>query len=262
MLKQLNRHERDEHIVFEEKNHSYFVDGDPNYISVTTAIKEFFPKFDSDLVISKMKKSNNWSKSAYFGMEDADIKKQWRDKADLAANLGTLLHASIENYYNNIDQIIDPRIEKEYGQFLRFRDFIKENRPELEPYRTEWCVYNEDYHISGSIDMIFKDKETDELHIFDWKRTPDMKKENRWDTGLAPICHLDDCKFIHYSLQLNIYKFILEEKYDKKVKSLTLVCFHPTNDEYFLEKVDDFQDEIRNILQASFHQQLHVKSAL
>jgi hypothetical protein len=108
--------------------------------------------------------------------------------------------------------------------------------------------------------MIFKDKNTDELHIFDWKRTPEMKKENRWDSGLAPICHLDDCKFNHYSLRLNIYKFILEQKYEKTVKSLTLVCFHPLNDDFFMEKVDDLQHEIKNLLQTSFNQQLHVKS--
>lgn len=260
MLKEQNKHTRDENISFEERNHSYIVNGDPNYISATTIIKEFFPKFDSDLVITKMKKSNNWSKSVYFGMQDADIKQQWKDKAENAANLGTILHASIENFYNNIEQVVDPRIEKEYQQFLQFNDFMIHNRSELEPYRTEWCVYDEDYHVSGSIDMIFKDKNTDELHIFDWKRTPEMKKENRWDSGLAPICHLDDCKFNHYSLQLNIYKFILEQKYEKTVKSLTLVCFHPLNDDFFMEKVDDLQHEIKNLLQTSFNQQLHVKS--
>jgi hypothetical protein len=260
MLKIKNKHPRDDNIIFQEEGHLYFVNGDPNYISVTTVIHEFFPKFDSDVIIDKMQKSNKWTNSKYYGMTSDEIKKQWKDIAESAARLGTLLHESIENYYNNIEQNIDSEIEKEYNQFLLFKDEILKKYPNLEPYRTEWYVYHEDYRISGSIDMIFIDKQTQELYIFDWKRTSELKKENRWQTGFAPICHLDDCNYNQYSIQLNVYKFILESKYDKKVNSLYLVCFHPTNETFIIEPVFDLQKEVKNLLEIAYNQKLYLKN--
>ena len=43
------------------------------------------------------------------------------------------------------------------------------------------------------------------------------------------IDHLPDCNFWHYALQLNTYKAILEQKYEKKVTDLVLVVLHPEN---------------------------------
>ena len=43
------------------------------------------------------------------------------------------------------------------------------------------------------------------------------------------VKHLPDSNFWHYSLQLNIYRGILERKYGKKISGLYLVCLHPNN---------------------------------
>ena len=49
-------------------------------------------------------------------------------------------------------------------------------------------------------------------------------------TAITPcIKHLPDTNFWHYSLQLNVYKRILEVKYGKKVTALYLVCLHPSS---------------------------------
>jgi hypothetical protein len=40
---------------------------------------------------------------------------------------------------------------------------------------------------------------------------------------------MPDTNFWHYSLQLNVYKRILEVKYGKKVTALFLVCLHPNS---------------------------------
>ena len=41
--------------------------------------------------------------------------------------------------------------------------------------------------------------------------------------------HIPDSNFWHYSLQLNMYKYILETKYDKVVSNICLVKLHPNN---------------------------------
>jgi len=256
MLKTLHPHTRDIRIQFQEKNHQYIVDGKSDYISVTTLIKEFFPKFDSDGIIKKMQKSTNWPHSPYFGMSAEEIKRQWKEKAEEASRLGTLLHNTIEDYYNGHNPAPDESIQYEFNQFLEFHEKIQ-TTTNLIPYRSEWCVFHEDYHVAGSIDMIFRDPVTDELHIYDWKRTPLLKKKNHFQRGFDPISYLDDCNYIHYSLQLNIYKSILESKYDKKIKNLTLVCFHPQNLTFFEERVSDYQEEAQHIMRHGYERQMH-----
>ena len=59
-LQRENPHERDDRVLFEESSHTYTIDGDADYTSVTTLIHTHFAAFDADSVISKMRKSWKW----------------------------------------------------------------------------------------------------------------------------------------------------------------------------------------------------------
>jgi len=100
----------------------------------------------------------------------------------------------------------------------------------LKPYRTEWMVYHEELKICGSIDMIFEN-EDGTLQIYDWKRCKSIEYESFMGAtaNLPCISHMPDTNFWHYSLQLNMYRRILQDKYDKKVTGLYLMCLHPDN---------------------------------
>ena len=78
--------------------------------------------------------------------------------------------------------------------------------------------------------MIFENDDGT-LQIYDWKRSKEITKSNSWNKYSTTEClnHLPDTNYWHYSLQLNIYKYILEKKYNKKVTGLYLVCLHPDN---------------------------------
>jgi hypothetical protein len=69
------------------------------------------------------------------------------------------------------------------------------------------------------------------LQIYDWKRCKEIKYDPEFGKMATTPCiqHLPDTNFWHYSLQLNTYKKILEEKYDKKITDLYLICVHPDN---------------------------------
>lgn len=235
-----NKHERDERCIFDEKPHVYYVDGQNDNISVTTLIhNHLFPHFDSDKIINNMMKSKNWSNSKYYRMNKQDIKDMWEQNKNESASQGTFLHLCIEHYYNQ--QIIENN-SIEYQYFLKFQNDIGKH---LIPYRTEWIVFDEEVKLCGSIDMIFKQTEEDNtnLIIYDWKRT---KKINEYsnETGYEPLQHLPNCNFWHYSLQLNIYKRILEKKYDKKIIDMYLLILHPDNQNYIRKKVPVMTDEI------------------
>ena len=115
-------------------------------------------------------------------------------------------------------------------------------------------VYDEDVKIAGSIDMDYEDPTGDgSLMIYDWKRCKEIKKTGGFEKYSTTECinHLPDTNFWHYSLQLNIYKAIIERNYGKKVSQLMLVCLHPNNKnkDYLLFKVPDLQNEIRDLFE-------------
>jgi len=223
-----NKHPRDEHISFEEKDHIYTIHGKRGeYTSVTTWNHSHFAHFDADKIIEKMKKGKNWDNpltNKYYGMTDEQIKQAWDDNRDQAANAGTKMHEDIEHFYNQIP------IDNTSIEFQFFGQFVKDY-PELIPYRTEWMIYCEEIKLSGSVDMVFQNPDGT-LLIYDWKRCKEIKYEDEFNnTSSITECirHVPDTNFWHYALQLNTYKMILEKKYDKRVVGLYLVCLHPDN---------------------------------
>ena len=224
-----NKHSRDESISFKEEGHIYTINGiSGNYTSVTTIVHQNFSHFDSNETADNLLK--NTKKMAdpnykYFGKTKKDIIEEWNQSGKIASEAGTNLHADIENYYNGVP------VENNSIEFQYFNNFVKDF-PELIPYRTEWMVFYEEYKICGSIDMVFENPDGT-LQIYDWKRSKGIEYESFGNKcSITPcISHLPDTNFNHYSLQLNIYRKILQEKYDKIVTKLCLVILHPDHHE-------------------------------
>lgn len=246
-LKNKNKHERDNNIQFEEKDHVYIINGiRGGYMSTTTFIHTLFPKFNTDDIINKIINSKNWNNDPeykYYKMSKEDILNMWNKNRDTAASSGTNMHADIEKYYNKV------KVNNDSIEFQYFLQYVKDNC-HLKPYRTEWTVYYEEYKISGSIDMTYEN-EDGTLDIYDWKRCKEILYDNNFSKNSILEClkHIPDTNFWHYSIQLNIYKKILEDKYNKKIKSLCLVCLHPNNDKYEIIEVPILTNEINNIFE-------------
>lgn len=267
VLSKRNAHVRDKHIQFFEEDHTYKImcDQDSKYTSVTTWIHQHFEQFDSDSIISSMMTKKSWKPgNKYWGMTPDEIKKQWSDSGKVASGAGTAMHFEIECYMNNsqlpagythadLYNHMPINSPDDYGHFLDtgatpsevmssvewgyFLNFVKDTC-NLKPYRTEWTVFNEDFKIAGSIDMIYENADGT-LSIYDWKRSKDIVRINTYKKYATTecICHMPDSNFWHYALQLNIYKFILETKYGKVVKDLYLVRLHPDAEEQNYELI-------------------------
>ena len=227
MLSKINKHELDKNIEFFDvtpsgENHVYEVKKKRGYTSVTTFIHSLFYPFNPNYVIDKMMKSPNWTESEYYNMTKDEIKSQWKKNGNEAAIAGTKMHADIEKYYNK-----EP-FENDSVEFSYFMDFEKINP--YKPYRTEWCIYDEELKFSGSIDIVYTDTE-DNLVLGDWKRCKKIEKQNKWNkfSKNKLIKTVPDLNFWHYSLQLNLYKYIIEKNYNKTVSKMFLICLHPEN---------------------------------
>jgi hypothetical protein len=223
-LARLNAHPRDKRITFDPIPHTYTIDGDPSvkYTSVTTWNHSHFEEFDADAIIDSMMRSKKWTESKYYGQTADEIKAGWDKNRDEAAAAGTAMHYDIECYYNQCPRD-NTSVEYEY-----FKQFL-EDYPHLEPYRTEWTIFHEELRLSGSIDMVFRNKKDGTFSIYDWKRCREIKKADRKCSKNPVIEHIPDTNYWHYCLQLNTYKAILESKYDMKIFDMFLVCLHPEN---------------------------------
>lgn len=223
MLALKNHHPRDALITFDEGPHLYYIEGKGGYTSVTTWNHSHFGHFDADAILNGMQKKIDTDPTyKYYGMSRKDIKREWDKNRDEAARAGTALHADIEHFWNQ-----EP-VHNDSIEFQFFLKFVQDFR-HLRPYRTEWMVFYQEYLLAGSIDMVFENPEDGTLEIYDWKRAKEITYEAYGDKTAKTPCIRDmpDCNFWHYALQLNMYKTILEHKYEKRVTGLYLVCLHP-----------------------------------
>ena len=240
LLSSKNHYERDERIQFSDSDHTYLIDKKNKAVSVTELIGRYFPKFDKEFWANK--------ESIKTGKPKNEILKKWDDLGKKARDLGTELHEQIENFYNSKEYIRS----KELDKFFKFhKNHIQDK---YQPHRTEWRIFDEDKNLAGTVDMVYE-KENGELFIFDWKRSKkiinsdgSIEKNNPFENGINGLRHLPSSDYVKYCLQQNIYKNILESKYDKKVSSMNLLILHPHLDNYHIIQVESFKNETKYLL--------------
>lgn len=242
MLAKQNKHVRDKDITFRERAHIYNVKGDTSFTSVTKIVHALFEPFNADKIIDGMMNSIRWNSSPYFGMTKQEIKSKWKKEGASASKMGTEMHLMFENYYNGIE-VQSEGVEKDY-----FNNFVSEHQ-HLVPYRTEWKIFDEDKRITGTIDMVFINDDGT-LSIYDWKRCKSIDHLNNFNkfSICEKIPDIPDTNYWHYSLQLNLYKYILEQKYGFIVKDMYLVQIHPNQDNYKKILVPTLTEATYNIL--------------
>ena len=232
------------------KNHIYTVDEDTNKVkSVTRWKASHYEGFDSDKIIDNMMKSHRWEYSKYFGMTKTEIKKLWKDNGNEASRLGTLLHADIEDFYNG-EEVDNDSVEYQY-----FMDFEKERWRRLIPFEAELIIFDEDIGIAGTVDMIFYENTDDgiEFHVYDWKRSKyPIEFTSNYGNYMTTKCikHIPKTNYYEYCLQLNMYTYILREKYGMNVATMNIVILHEDHENYIhqdIEYLDEMSSLISNI---------------
>jgi hypothetical protein len=257
-LTSIHRHPRDAHIAFDEPTHKYYVNGScQGNISCTGFIHEFFGHFDAKAIITKMRKGPKWATSKYFGKTDEEIMKEWSDNGKEASAAGTAMHLAIEQFMHGAMDEIKPEV-KDTLEWKYFTKFWAECGHDLEPYRSEWEVFTDSLEpiaserkikLCGSIDMVYRRKSDGKFVIYDWKRSKDIKSDNPFGSGLPPLEHLPDTNYWHYTMQLNVYKWMLENYYGLEVADLYLVILHPDQPSYRRMRLNIMTDEVEDMIE-------------
>lgn len=230
-----NRHRLDDLLRFDSGSHLYSVNGIPLQ-SVTDFVEHCFPEFDARTMARHT--------AARTGQNVADVLEMWERKGKESRDAGTEMHKKIESFYQLKNITDDDTIRL-------FRIFT--NQITLNPYRTEWSIYDTATNLAGTVDFV--DYTDGKFIIYDWKRSdklvnngmPVMKsKYNK--KALPPISHVEDCAYYHYAMQLSLYKYILEKNYGIEISDLRLGVFHPTYNKPYVLKVPYMKREIDTLM--------------
>lgn len=222
MLQSLHPVLADGAVLFDSERHRYTLRDAPakRLTTVTQAVSALLPPFDAAAISAKLAKA---SKGHYSGMTPAAIRAEW----NLAARLGTQMHAAIEEFYNGAKpesgQLVHlPEDFDEIDAFLR-------HELNLEPFRSELRMADAESLLAGTADQVFRNKlQPDEYVIVDWKRTPSVPKTNQYDRGRGELAHLEATKFLKFAMQLNLYAILLDKSCSLQAQRLLLIVFYPS----------------------------------
>jgi len=194
-------------------------------------------------------------------VSEEDIKKLWKYKNNHATFEGTTLHDYIENYLNNKimpyptkspEGLDFSEIEETYkimeGYFHNFyNDTVAKGK--LVPIKSELVIGDKDYNLCGMVDQLFWNERYGMLEIWDWKTNTRLNMKNDYGNKMKDcLWMLDKCELNTYSLQLNIYKKIIEKNTNLKIGRCNLVWFNEDNPNYKVIKCKDYGDHVDNML--------------
>tara|TARA_R110000803_G_scaffold47825_5_gene99616 strand:- start:9343 stop:10110 length:768 start_codon:yes stop_codon:yes gene_type:complete len=239
------------HIKYYDEPHLYYIDGE-RMTSATTFIGQFKEKFDSEYWSQK--------KADERGITKEEILEEWRIKALVSTEKGTYFHEYAENYLTNrifpfpqdaVNGVLgeDNDVKERFDKLVTLFDkFYEASYGRLIPVRAEVVVGDKDMGICGMVDQLFFNEKSGKLEIWDWKTNKKIGKKNHWQQFKEPISHLDICEMNTYSLQLSLYKHIIESNTNLELGDSYIVWFNEKNEKYFPMKCHDYTLEIKAML--------------
>jgi len=226
------------HIEFEEGPHVYKSQG-LELISVTSVIELYKSDKDWEEIAMRYAAKN--------GLSLDSVQKQWALESTIGKTRGSEFHLYVENCIANKKYVYNPDIMPEALETMWWK-FWEESKDHLVPVRSEFIVGDMEFGVCGMVDQIFWNTKEEELQIWDWKTNKKIDMSNKWNKMKSPVGHLDECEYTFYSLQLAIYKRIIEKNIGLDIGNCYLGHFHTNNDSYKLYKTRELKKEVDLIL--------------
>jgi len=205
-------------------------------ISGTGWVHKFVKPFDA----------NFWSKkkAEEEGITQQEMLDRWKEISDIANAKGTLHHLYMEFLLDGKVMEYDNEHLKQMGD-----SFYTDYKKGYTSIVNELMVADKKSDIAGMLDNLSLGNDG-KLYIFDHKTNKELKFENKWSTMLAPFKKFPDANFYHYSLQLSLYKYIIEKNTKLKINGgMKLSYFSSTKTKYQVHNCVDLTKEIKKILE-------------
>ena len=243
---------------FEEEPHIYWwLDENGNRKQATTSMTALI--HDHAQPFNKEEMAPHTAKK--LGLPVQEVLDMWDYTNALSLVKGTHIHAFNEYKWQGKEYMYPKdKIIKQFGNDVLeplwpkltkiANKFYEDYKDRIIPIGLELVVGDEDLEICGSIDFLCYSIKLKSLIIIDYKSNKEIKftpYNHQKMTGC--LSHLDDCNYIHYSLQLNGYQYILEKKTGLKLNNEHfIVWINENNDNYEIIKTKDLYKEAKDML--------------
>lgn len=235
-------------IKFDADAHRYFL-GDKELRSVTNFIKDFQKPFDRNGVAAKVAAKENRS--------IAQVVAEWEATAERARILGTTVHSHIEKVLRgeqNGQLALDPflSLNTKLPEIAAFDAFWSQLAPKVSYCKEhiEWIIGDAELGLAGTMDSLFLNPETKQYHIWDWK-TGKFDLENKWESLLRPFDYLSASKFNIYSLQVSLYRLIIERNTGLDLGDSYIVHLSAANG-YQVHRAIDLRERLMDCMEIWF----------
>ena len=218
------------HIIFEPEAHRYFSEKDGSeYTSVSAFIEAFKRNFNRKKISKKI--------ASRKGISCEEVISLWNTRRDYSIVRGTEFHLYVEKYLCESRRIeFSTPLEHETKEFHQFWDLKNKKRYEI--VATELIVANNEMKLAGTIDCLVRNKNNGRYYLWDWKTNQKLNDKNPYQKFKVPINHLPESNLHKYSLQLEIYKQLLEKTTSLKIEKGYLIHFQRTGPYKVLELFD------------------------
>lgn len=235
---------------FYEEPHKY-VENEIEYTPVTYFLKSFQPWVDWDKEAEK--------KAKKLGISKEELLKQWNDKKTKAAERGTAFHKEMEDSYLKSEgiKVADTLCPVAYTPTINGVKDDPNMKLQDNTVYTEKMIWSRIYRLCGTADLVevvngkinVKDYKTNEKLDFESYKHPILgSKKLKY-----PVGNLDDCHFSIYSLQVNVYMYMLLQA-NRNLKMGNMEILHIKFNEdgtktITTHKVKDLQKEVKSMLE-------------
>lgn len=243
----------------------------PSYCISKNIVKSIKSRVDGKLNLSSIKDTylrTYLKNDGCLEKSAEDIRKGWLANATMASREGTALHETIEKSIKTMKMCVpSEKIYMEYRGFLHFAKWMNDNNRAVAA--VEKCIIDRTVPIAGTVDALIVDRNTQttntatttttttaadgiiDLDIYDWKLVKEKMCPNadlkKCKNALKPFNHIKDTKFNQYTIQQNIYRYILEKKencYNVRINNMYLIQFIKHSDVYEMTLVPRLSDSI------------------
>ena len=268
------------YVKYNDEKHLYWDDNDERYVSVTTLIGKFEHEFDKDFWSSykaaeklipeegwklerprllNTKRFNKEILSLYsideesFNKSKQAILDQWAEENRISCERGTKIHAGLE------ESMCKPEVTLEKydigGKFTYKKDHYKLDLekgvyPEfLIHYKTKDGILK----LAGQVDLLIKDG--NHITIVDYKTNKKLDQKSFFDTSIKgntkmkyPLNNLMDCNFLHYTLQLSTYAWMVQQLNPEFIIDRLIIVHYDHSDKVTKYDIEYKKDDVIRML--------------
>lgn len=237
---------------FNEEKHSYVDETGQVYNGVTKIIHSLFPKFDAERIAGFVARKR--------GCPRQEVLDEWESKRKASSEFGDKIHAYAESlltkqkFEDDYDRNTDAYHDKEAPYMKQVKKLVPKLLKFYDLLGAEKIIFSPENKLSGTIDILMRNKRTGQLALFDWKTNEEIRPSNKHkptQSGLYGLSHILDSNFWHYVIQLNTYRMMLVKEGYYPDTDYELAIFHVRENEIIPYRLPLLEKEALYIMESS-----------